>query len=220
MQFDFAYTWDALPRLLEGAWVTLQVSAFSFAASLVLATLLTVLRNAWPNRALELLLAVYVSFVRGTPVLVQIFLIYYVLPVVGIDLGPVTAGIAAITLNSAAYTLEIFRGGLCSIPAGQYEAARSLGLGTTALWLRVVLPQLFIKSIPPLVNEFTLVAKMTPLLATITVVELMRVSQQIFSSNFRPVEVLTGAFLIYFVMLFTVSRLSVLLERRLETRQA
>ena len=102
--------------------------------------------------------------------------------------------------------LVIFRGGLAAIPNGQYEAARALGLPNLVLWRRVLLPQLLIQSIPPLVNEFTLVLKATPLLATITVVELMRVSQQIFSANYHPVEVLTGAFMLYFLICFSVSR--------------
>ncbi|MCH9673808.1 MAG: amino acid ABC transporter permease [Gammaproteobacteria bacterium] len=219
MKFDFSYTIDALPRLLEGALITVQVTLISFVLSLLLATLLTVVRNSVHSRVLELVLAIYISFIRGTPILIQIFLIYYVLPIVGIDIGPFVAGIMAITLNSAAYVVEIFRGALAAIPRGQFEAARSLGLPTPTLWLRVVLPQLLFKSIPPLVNEFTLVAKATPLLATITVVEMMRVSQQIYSSNFHPVEVLLGAFVIYFLICFSISRLAGVLEQRLLVRQ-
>ncbi|MEM9043997.1 MAG: amino acid ABC transporter permease [Pseudomonadota bacterium] len=220
MKFDVSYTIDALPRLLEGALVTLQVALIGFCLSVTLATCLTVLRNARPSLFLECGLGLFVSFIRGTPLLVQIFLIYYVLPVVGIDIGPLTAGILAITLNSCAFVLEILRGGLAAVPQGQLEAARALGLSTFAQWRKVILPQVFITSIPPLVNEFTQVLKSTPLLATITVVELMRVSQQIFSRNYHPVEVLLGAFTLYFLMCFTVSRASVFLERRYEPRRA
>lgn len=222
MKFELQHTLDAIPRLLEGALVTIEVALLGFAISLVLATLLTVARHTLPHRlrtwCLEPLLRIYISFIRGTPILIQIFLIYYVLPVVGIDIGPLTAGIAAIALNSAAYVLEIFRGTLQSIASGQLEAARAIGLSPIKIWRLVLLPQLLMKSIPPLVNEFTLVLKATPLLATITVVELMRVSQQIFSSNFRPVEVLLGAFIIYFVICFIVSRLSAVAEARLAVR--
>ena len=140
------------------------------------------------------------SFIRGTPILVQIFLVYYVLPVFGINLGPFTAGIVAITLNSAAFVTEILRGGLASVPIGQFEAARSVGISGYALWRKIILPQTFITSIPPLVNEFTMVLKATALLSLITVVELMRVSQQIYSANYHPVEVLSGTFIIYFLM--------------------
>lgn len=220
MKFDLSYTIEAMPRLVEGAAITLQVALAGFLFSVTLATLLTVVRTAFPSRVFSTLLAVYISFFRGTPLLVQIFLIYYVLPVIGINIGPLTAGIIAITLNSSAFVLEILRGGLAAIPEGQIEAARSLGIGKTALWLKVILPQVFIISIPPLVNEFTQVLKSTPLLATITVVELMRTAQQIFSRNYHPVEVLTGTLLLYFVMCFVVSRASVLLETHFEPRRA
>lgn len=219
MKFDFSFTLDALPRLLEGAMITVQVAVFSFVLSMMLATAITVVRNL-EIKPINAVIAVYISFIRGTPVLIQIFLAYYVLPLVGIDLPAFSAGILAVTLNSAAYTTEILRGGLASVPKGQLEAARSLGLPSAAIWLKVILPQAYIASIPPLVNEFTLVVKTTPLLAMITVVELMRVSQQIFSSNYHPVEILVGAFAIYFVICFIISRASVFVERRFAPRRA
>ena len=220
MKFDISYTIDAFPRLLEGALVTLQVTLLGFVLSLILATALTVLHEATQLKWAHRVLAVYISFIRGTPLLVQIFLIYYVSPVIGLDIGPFTAGILAITLNSAAFVVEILRGGLASVPPGQFEAARALGLKGPALWGKVILPQTFIASVPPLVNEFTQVLKASALLSTITIVELMRVSQQIFSRNYHPVEVLTGTFILYFVMCFAVSRSAALIETRLEHRRA
>jgi polar amino acid transport system permease protein len=220
VKFDISYTIDALPRLLEGAFVTIQVTLLGFVLSLILATILTIMRETLHNRIIKGIIAVYISFIRGTPFLVQIFLIYYVLPIFGIDIGPLTAGIIALTLNSAAYVVEILRGGLAAVPYGQFEAARALGLRGPALWGRVILPQTFIASIPPLVNEFTQVLKATALLSVITIVELMRVSQQIFSRNYHPVEILAGTFVIYFVMCFAVSRSAAVLEARLKTRRA
>lgn len=198
--------------------ITVQVSLLSFVLSLLLATVLTVVRS-FEYRPVNMVIAIYISFIRGTPVLIQIFLAYYVLPVVGVDLSAFTAGILAITLNSAAFSTEILRGGLKSVSKDQLEAARSLGLKTSTMWLKVILPQAFVASIPPLVNEFTLVVKTTPLLAMITVVELMRVTQQIYSSNYHPIEVLLGAFTIYFFICFVVSRASVMLERRYAVRR-
>ena len=145
---------------------------------------------------------------------------YYVLPVFGLNLGPFTAGIIAITLNSAAFVTEILRGGLASVPIGQFEATKSLGISGYTLWRKIILPQTFITSIPPLVNEFTMVLKATALLSMITVVELMRVSQQIYSANYHPVEVLSGTFVIYFLMCFVVSRGSVFLENRFIVKRA
>ena len=220
MKFDISYTFDAIPRLLEGAFVTLQVAILGFTLSVLLATTITVARTSLNSKIFNSILAFYISFIRGTPILVQIFLVYYVLPVFGLNLGPFTAGIIAITLNSAAFVTEILRGGLASVQIGQFEAAKSLGISGYALWRKIILPQTFITSIPPLVNEFTMVLKATALLSMITVVELMRVSQQIYSANYHPVEVLSGTFVIYFLMCFVVSRGSVFLENRFIVKRA
>ena len=177
MKFDINYIFDALPRLIEGALITLQVAVLGFCFSLILATFLTIARTTFKSRIFNGIISFYISFIRGTPLLVQIFLIYYVLPVFGLNLGPFSAGIFALTLNSAAFVTEILRGGLASVPKGQFEAAKSLGISGYALWWKIILPQTFITSIPPLVNEFTMVLKATALLSVITVVELMSVSQ-------------------------------------------
>ena len=220
MKFDISYTFDAIPRLLEGAFVTLQVAILGFTLSVLLATTITVARTSLNSKIFNSILAFYISFIRGTPILVQIFLVYYVLPVFGLNLGPFTAGIIAITLNSAAFVTEILRGGLASVPIGQFEATKSLGISGYTLWRKIILPQTFITCIPPLVNEFTMVLKATALLSMITVVELMRVSQQIYSANYHPVEVLSGTFVIYFLMCFVVSRGSVFLENRFIVKRA
>ena len=107
MKFDISYTFDAIPRLLEGAFVTLQVAILGFTLSVLLATTITVARTSLNSKIFNSILAFYISFIRGTPILVQIFLVYYVLPVFGLNLGPFTAGIIAITLNSAAFVTEI-----------------------------------------------------------------------------------------------------------------
>ena len=129
MKFDISYTFDAIPRLLEGAFITLQVAILGFFLSIILATTITIARTSLKSKILNLIIAFYISFIRGTPLLVQIFLIYYVLPVFGLNLGPFTAGIVAITINSAAFVTEILRGGLASVPIGQFEAdMKSRGL--------------------------------------------------------------------------------------------
>ena len=161
MKFDISYTFDAIPRLLEGAFVTLQVAILGFTLSVLLATTITVARTSLNSKIFNSILAFYISFIRGTPILVQIFLVYYVLPVFGLNLGPFTAGIIAITLNSAAFVTEILRGGLASVPIGQFEATKSLGISGYTLWRKIILPQTFITCIPPLVNEFTMVLKAT-----------------------------------------------------------
>lgn len=219
MNFDFSYTVEAMPRLLEGALITTQVSVLCFMLSLVLGTLLTIVRTL-EITPINAIIALYISFIRGTPVLIQIFLAYYALPVIGIQLEAFTAGIIAVTLNSGAFMTEILRGGLKSVPESQLEAAHSLGLKPSIRWRKVVLPQVFLTSIPPLVNEFTLVVKATALLSVITVVELLRTAQQIFSSHYHVIEVLIGTAAIYFIICFVFSRASVVVEQRFALRRA
>jgi polar amino acid transport system permease protein len=133
VKFDLSYTIDALPRLLEGATVTVQVALLGFLFSITLGTIIVLTRTTLNWRILNGIIAVYVSFIRGTPLMIQIFLVYYVLPVTGLNLGAFTSGILAITLNSAAFVSEILRGGLTSVPKGQFEAAKSLGVSGVAL---------------------------------------------------------------------------------------
>ena len=216
MDFNISYTISAMPQLLQGAVITIQFTVIALCISTTIATLLSIVRE-FGVRWIEAVIRIYISFIRGTPLLVQIFLVYYVLP---LDLHPVTAGVAALSLNSGAIMTEIMRGGLSAIPKGQIEAARALGIKLWVIWWKVILPQVFMLITPPMVNEFTLIVKSTPLLAVITVVELFRTSQQIFSSNFRPIEVLLGAAVIYFLINFTVSKLAGVLERRNAPRMA
>jgi His/Glu/Gln/Arg/opine family amino acid ABC transporter permease subunit len=216
MDFNISYTISAMPQLLQGAVITIQFTVIALCISTTIATLLSIVRE-FGVRWIEAVIRIYISFIRGTPLLVQIFLVYYVLP---LDLHPVTAGVAALSLNSGAIMTEIMRGGLSAIPKGQIEAARALGNKPWVIWWKVILPQVFMLITPPMVNEFTLIVKSTPLLAVITVVELFRTSQQIFSSNFRPIEVLLGAAVIYFLINFTVSKLAGVLERRNAPRMA
>jgi polar amino acid transport system permease protein len=210
---DFSYTWSALPQLLHGAVITVEVALAAMALSLVVATALTILQHSGNRFALAFIRA-YISYARGTPLLIQIFIIFYIVPLSGLSFSPVFAGILALALSSAAFTTEIMRGGLAAIPKAQFDAAQALGLGAPTTWLHVVLPQMFNLILPPLVNEFTLVIKATPLISVITVVELMRIAQQIYNENFRPFEVLLGVGLIFFALNFFLTRVAGLLERR------
>lgn len=212
MHIDLTYTWAAMPRLLQGAALTLEVAVASMLVSLALGLVLTLLR-ASGIRAAAAAVRVYISYVRGTPLLVQIVLVYYLLPSIGIALPPLAAGIIALGFQSAAFTSEIMRGGLAAIPHGQIEAAMSLGLRRLYIWRSVILPQLYHLILPPVVNEFTLVIKGTTLVSVITVVEMMRVAQEIYNDNYRPTEILIGVSVIFFVMNFALTRCAAHLER-------
>jgi polar amino acid transport system permease protein len=213
MDIDLAYTLDALPRLMQGAVVTLQIAFASMALGLVLATTCTLLRESGSRIAVTGL-RFYIGYIRGSPLLVQILLVYYGLPQLGVELSPFAAAILALGLSSGAYSTEIIRGGLAAIPAGQIEAAHALGLRRFIIWTKIVFPQVYRIALAPLVNEFTQVIKGTALVSVITVVELMRVAQQIYNDNFRPLETLLGAALVFFVLNFTLLRVAANLERR------
>ncbi len=192
MGFNFAYLLSILPDLVSAAAVSIRLAFAIMLLALALGTGLTVVRSL-KIVPVNACIAVVISFVRGTPLLIQIFIAYYVLPAVGLDLSPEVAGVAAIAFNSMVFISESMRGGLATIDPGQIEAATALGLPPHAIWLKVVLPQLFRRIVPVLINESTIVVKGTALLSVITVVEVLRRAQQIASSSYRPFETMIGA---------------------------
>lgn len=174
---------------------------------------LTLLR-ALKIAAVNAVVAVVISFVRGTPLLIQIFICYYALPALGLDLSPVAAGILAITFNSMVFVSESMRGGLASLDPGQVEAATALGLRPAVIWGRIVLPQLVRRILPVLINEATIVVKGTALLSVITVVDVLRRAQQIASSSYRPFETLVAAALVFLAINVVISAAGKLAEAR------
>lgn len=218
--FHFSKTLALLPQFLAGAGVTLGVSALGFLVGTVIGFgLLACGKSRW--RAIRWIGALYTSFIRGTPLIVQIFVVYYVLPgLIGIDLPPLFAGILALSLNSAAFVAEILRAGLTRIAIGQYEAAKALGLSPAITWMKIILPQLFRVVIPPMLNEFTMLVKASSILSVITVVELTRTSQNIMNITYRPVEAFCVAAVLYFIMLFSCSLLTRHLERKAQGERA
>jgi His/Glu/Gln/Arg/opine family amino acid ABC transporter permease subunit len=214
MELQFLTIIPKAGPLLLGALYTIFVGILACGVGILVGTGLLLMRNSrfW---LLRILVNIYSSFIRGTPALVQILVFYYALaPLTGVNIGPFTAGIMSVGFNSGAYIAEILRGGLSRIPKGQREAAESLGLPRIKVWFKVILPQVFHSVIPLLVNEFTMVIKITPLLSTITVVELTRASQMLYNETFRPVEVLVLAAVIYFIICFSISQLGEYLQRR------
>lgn len=213
MGFEFSYVWAALPTLALAAKMNVMVTLLAFTISLTLGATLALLRHA-ELRGVTGAIHVYISFIRGTPSLVQIFIVYYVLPVVGIDLPPLAAGVLALGLNSSAFVAEIVRAGINGVPKGQFEASAALGLRRAQQWRLVILPQVFRMMLPALLNEFTIVLKGSPIVSVITVVEVLRHAQQLFSQNYRPFEMLVAAAIVFFVLNFAVSQLFAYIERR------
>ncbi|MED1783223.1 amino acid ABC transporter permease [Brevibacillus fortis] len=205
---------DALPVLAQGSVVTLKITVISLFFALLIGLLFGLMSTS-RSKVLRGIATAYVDVLRGTPLLVQIFFIYFGLPpVLDIKIPETTAGILALSLNAGAYLAEIFRGGILSIDKGQMEAARSLGLTHGKAMRLVILPQAVRRMIPAFVNQFIVTLKDTSLLTVIGIRELMNSGEIIISGNFRSFEIWAVVAVFYFLMIYILSLLSRSLERR------
>jgi len=214
MNFDFDLVVKSFPLLLLGAGVTVQITAVSVSVGMLIGMFVGIARLS-KNWIIKTLAAIYVDFIRGTPLLVQIFLIYFALPmIVGTRIDPFIAAITACSINSGAYVAEIFRGGIQSIDKGQMEAGRSLGMTWSQTMIHVILPQAFKRIIPPLGNEFIAMLKDSSLVSVIGFEELTRRGQLIIARTYGSFEIWMSVAVIYLMMTFAISRLVNYLERR------
>ncbi len=205
---------QAMPLLLTGAAVTVQITALSVLLGIIIGLFVGIARIS-TYRVIHLIAAVYVDFLRGTPLLVQIFLVYFALPVVtGQRIDPFVAAIAACSINSSAYVAEIFRAGIQSIDAGQMEAGRSLGMSWIQTMRYIIVPQAARRVIPPLGNEFIALLKDSSLVSVIGFEELTRRGQLIIARTYASLEIWLCVAIIYLVMTVSISRLVAWLERR------
>ncbi len=205
---------DNLPVMVTGAGTTLFVSLASILAGLVIGMGICLCRLSH-NRLLSIPARVYISALRGVPILVLLLIVFYMLPAVGIEVPPIMAAIAALSLNTAAFQAEIYRGGFASIPAGQAEAARALGMREQRILGRILVPQVLIRVIPSLVNEVIVLLKNSSLISAIAVTELMRTSQQLVSKTYRPTEIYLTAAVLYIIMNLGLSLFGEYLRKRL-----
>ncbi|MFI5258861.1 MAG: amino acid ABC transporter permease [Candidatus Limnocylindrales bacterium] len=219
MDLKFGVLVDYFPQFVSGTQLTLFFSAGGLLLAVVIGLFATLGRLS-RLRLLRATSRAYTDLIRGTPLLVQIFFIYFGLPQFGLTLSAPEAGVVAMGVNSGAYVGEIFRGGIQSIDPGQMEAARSVGMSYPLAMRRVVLPQAIRRIIPALTGEATNLVKGTSLLAVISIGELTRVAQLITGNTFRPFEAYTGIAVVYFVINFALSQASILLERRLGAAHA
>ncbi len=215
---------NALPALLAGALITIQLAAISVVIGTVLGSLIGVVRLS-KTPLLRWLARAYIDFFRGTPLLVQIFMIYFGIPAVIKELGleftfdRFVAAVVALSLNSAAYIAEIVRAGISSIDLGQTEAAESLGLDPRQTLRYIIFPQALRRMLPPLGNEFITLLKDTSLVAVIGFEELFRRGQLIVAANYRPFELYAIVALIYLALTLLSSQGFSYLERRMNPTQ-
>ncbi len=214
MNFDFSLIIDNAPLLMLGAWVTIKITAASVAIGTFIGLFVGIAEIAkyWYIRIPA---KIYVDFIRGTPLLVQIFIIYFALPmIIGVRVDPFVAAITACSINSGAYVAEIFRAGIQSIDKGQMEAGRSLGLSWTQTMIFIIIPQAFKRVVPQLGNEFIAMLKDSSLVSVIGFEELTRKGQLIIASTYGSLEIWSAVAIIYLVMTLTITRLVAYLEKR------
>lgn len=191
--------------LLEGLiQYTIPLSIITFILGLVLAVI-TALARISTVKIFQIIARVYVSIIRGTPLLVQLFILFFGLPSIGIVIDPFPAAILGFTLNVGAYASEVIRASILSIPKGQWEAANTIGMTYTQALRRVILPQAARVSIPPLSNTFISLIKDTSLASLILVTEMFRIAQQIAATNYEFLLLYAQAALIYWVVCFLLS---------------
>lgn len=214
MMFDWSLVEKALPLLATGLVTTLKICSLAMLLGVALGGVLGLLSL---SRVAVLRWAVrgYVDFIRGTPLLIQIFLVYFALPVVGLNLPEFWAGVLALGLNAAGFIAEIVRGGVASVEKGQAEAARAIGMRHSQILLHILLPQSLRTVVPPTTNELITLVKGSALLSVISVYELTRAGQAIIAVHFAPFEIFLLIALYYYVAISLLAWFSRWVERRL-----
>jgi polar amino acid transport system permease protein len=212
--FDWGAVWYGVPYMLKGTVVTLEVSACAMVLASVIGLVMGLI-SVSSLRVLKAIIRAYVYFVRGTPALVQIFLVYFALPRIGFELSSFWSGVVALAFNSAGFIAEIMRAGLQSIDAGQTEAALSIGMTERQSIQFILLPQSLRRVTPPLTNELITLVKSSSLLSVISITELTRTAQLIIAEKFVPFELYAALAVYYLVIISILSWISEALEKRL-----
>jgi polar amino acid transport system permease protein len=215
--WDWSYVWQILPELARAAVITIEATLLGFALAAALGLLFALLRmsrNPWIANPIT----GFIEFVRGTPVLIQIFFMFYVLPQFGITMPALLTGVLALGLHYATYCSEVYRAGLENIPRGQWEAATALNLTPYRTFKDVIIPQAIPPIAPALGNYFIAMFKETPLLSAIAVVELMQTAKILGSFSFRYLEPMTLVGVFFLAMSLIASLLNQQVERWLRRR--
>lgn len=213
MEWDWGFVAQITPTLLAGLKLTLLITFLSAILAAVLGLTFAIARRS-PSKAIARPVGWFVEFIRGTPLLVQLYFIFYVLPDVGIVLSPLVAGVIGMGLHYATYTAEVYRAGIENVARGQWEAARATNLTMRQTWVHVIIPQAVPPMIPALANYLIAMFKETPLLSAITVLELMNQAKSVANSSYRYIEPMTMVGVFFLVM----SLISVVILRWLESR--
>ena len=214
MIIDFQLIIQSLPRLLQGIVVTLKIAGGGCAIGLLLGTLLALMQTSH-SKLLRFIVGVYVTIIRGTPMLIQILCAFYVLPQLGLKLSPLYTAIMAIGLNSAAYISQIVRSGITSVGIGQFEAAKVLGLSKIDTARYIILPQALRIVLPDLGNEFVTLIKDSTLASFIGVAELTKQATDIMTQTYDYITMYFAIAILYLILTSTISLAVAQLEKRM-----
>ena len=215
---DFIFIMEQMPRLLPGLLLTIKLSIIGFSIATILGVPFGILRAYKTSAYVSFVIDFYVFVVRGTPILVQIYAAYFLLPLAGVKLSPFWIGIVALSFNSAGYQIEITRAAIQSIEKGQYEGASSLGLGKFRTLISIVFPQAFLRMLPPMANEMSNLIKASSVLSVITVFELHKAANAIISDSFKFLEMLFAQAVLYVAFVVLMTQFSIYLEKRIGTK--
>ncbi|MBZ9995147.1 ectoine/hydroxyectoine ABC transporter permease subunit EhuD [Mesorhizobium sp. BH1-1-4] len=213
MDWDWNFVWEIMPTLIQGVKITILATLLGSVLAAIVGLGIALARRS-PNKALSRGVGWVAEFIRGTPLLVQLYFIFYVLPDIGILLPPLVAGVIGLGLHYGTYTAEVYRAGIDNVPRGQWEAAKACNLSARQTWSHIIIPQAIPPMIPALANYFIAMFKETPLLSAITVLELMNQAKSVANTYYRYLEPITlvGAFFL------AISLISVVMLRWLERR--
>lgn len=213
--FSFQVFLDAFWPLTLAARYTVLVSGLGIAIGLVIGALVCVLALS-KSRAARIVAAIWVSYLRGVPMLVQLLVVYFMLPIIGINVPAIVAAVGTTGIVASAYISEIWRGAIRALPPGQTEAAIAIGMRPYHNWVRIILPQAIALSLPQLINELILLVKASSLVSVVGVMEITRASQAEAGVTFRPLE----AYLVAAILYLAINLCLAALGRHLEHRMA
>jgi polar amino acid transport system permease protein len=215
--FDWQYAWHIMPQLLSASLNTLGITLLGFVIAIVLGLFMAIGRRSrrvwlsWPT-------TLVIEFIRSTPLLIQVYFLYYVLPNYGVSMTAMQVGVIGIGVHYACYIAEVYRGGLDAVPRAQWEAVTALNMGPYIAYRNIILPQALRPILPPLGNYLVAMLKDTPVLSAITVVEIMQQAKNIGSETFRYLEPITMVGLFFLTLSIVLAYLVRRLELRLELR--
>ena len=219
MNWSWDVAFDVLPQLLKGLVVTIEATIVASLIAYILGLAIAILKMS-NRKSIRVSLYCITEFIRRTPILVQLYIVFYVLPDYGIFLEAFTCGVMVLGIHFSTYTSEVFRAGIDNVPKGQWEAARSLNYNPYQAWKHVILPQAIPPMIPPLANYLITMFKETPLLAAITVVELFRAADQYSNSHYTYLEPMTLVGVFFLLVSIPSAMIAMRLEKKFKPIQA